>query len=84
MNESSSQIQPAYLTIGQLCVYSGVCRTILRKWLQAGMPHYRIGRSIRVRRNDFDKWLEQFRTEGTVPADRLVRLLDEAVKEASA
>ncbi len=56
---------PEYMTLAELAAYSSMSKSTLRKWLRIGMPHYRLGRSIRIKRNEFDQWLEQFRAAGT-------------------
>jgi len=45
------------------------------------MPHFKLGRSIRIKRNDFDGWLEQFRAAGTDRNSRRKQALKEAVQE---
>ena len=55
------EISPEYLSLRDLAVYSGVCRNTLLKWLEYGMPCYRVDRCIRVKKSDFDQWFRQFR-----------------------
>ena len=57
-----------YLTISDLAEYASVSRNTLKKWLDYGMPHYRVDRCLRVKRGEFDKWMQQFRY-GTESAD---------------
>ena len=42
------------------------------------MPHYRIGRCIRVRKSEFDVWVKQFRN-GT--SNDLDAIWDQVMKE---
>lgn len=56
---------PEYLTLEQLAVYSGMSINTLRNWKASGMPYYKLGRSIRVKRGDFDAWALQFKASGT-------------------
>jgi hypothetical protein len=52
----------------------------LKKWLRDfKMPHYRIGRCIRVRKSEFDGWVKQFRN-GTSKPD-LDTLWNQVMKE---
>jgi excisionase family DNA binding protein len=55
---------PEYLTLTDLAEYVSVCPNTLKKWATCGMPIYRIGRCIRVKKSEFDAWLGQFR-QGT-------------------
>jgi excisionase family DNA binding protein len=50
-----------YLSLTDLMAYASVSKNTLKKWMDYGMPFYRIGRSIRVRKSEFDKWMQQFR-----------------------
>ncbi len=52
----------------------------MKKWLHDyNMPHYRIGRCIRVRKSEFDVWVRQFRN-GTSKPD-LDTLWNQVMKE---
>jgi len=58
----ASNFSPEYFSLSGLAIYASVSRNTLKKWLHDfNMPHYRIGRCIRVRKSEFDVWLEQFR-----------------------
>lgn len=61
-------INPEYFTINDLAQYASVCRNTLKKWLAYGMPFYRVGRCLRVKKGEFDAWMQQFRN-GTESAD---------------
>ena len=53
---------PEYLSLSGLAVYASASKNTLKKWLREfNMPHYRIGRCIRVRKSEFDVWVKQFR-----------------------
>jgi excisionase family DNA binding protein len=54
---------PEYMTLADLAAYASVCPNTLKKWANCGMPVYRIGRCIRVKRSEFDEWLQQFRSD---------------------
>jgi excisionase family DNA binding protein len=70
---------PEYLDLKQLSVYASVARNTLKKWLKSGMPHYRVGRCIRVRVDEFNDWMNRFRV-GTSKPD-LDDVLDQAMRE---
>jgi len=57
-----------YLTMNDLAKYAAVCRTTLKKWLAYGMPCYRVGSCLRVKKGEFDAWMRQFRN-GTESVD---------------
>ncbi len=70
-----------YVNLAQLAEYSSLSQSTLRKWLKIGMPHFRLGRSIRVKLEDFDAWLEKFRTDGSTINNRRKHLIDSVVSE---
>jgi len=57
----NGQASPEYLDLNQLAAYASVARNTLKKWLKSGMPHYRVGRCIRVRVDEFNEWMNRFR-----------------------
>ncbi len=73
--ESASE----YLSLADLAAYISVCPNTLKKWVDCGMPVYRIGRCIRVKKSEFNEWLGQFR-QGTFKPD-LDAILDQVMKE---
>jgi excisionase family DNA binding protein len=50
-----------YLSLADLAVYASVCVNTLKSWIARGMPHYKVGAVIRVKRTEFDAWMMQFR-----------------------
>lgn len=68
-----------YLTLAELAAYSKISVRQLRKYLAlppgAALPCYRPGRSVRVRRHEFDAWFAQYRTRGKVAVARVLREL---------
>lgn len=81
MPKAQTDIVPEYLTIEQLAVYSGLSVCTLRNWRQSGMPYYKLGRSVRVKRSDFDAWVARFQVNGTPESDRLRAAMAEAIEE---
>jgi excisionase family DNA binding protein len=61
-------IAPEYLKLVDLTAYASVSKNTLKKWLDCGMPVYRVGRCVRVKRSEFDQWMQQFR-DGTESQD---------------
>ena len=72
---------PAYLKLPELAIYASASRSTLKKWLECGMPHYRIGRCIRVKLSEFDEWFEQYRVGAFAEKD-LDATWQEVMKEA--
>jgi excisionase family DNA binding protein len=70
-----------YMSLKELSDYSRLHTNLLRSWVKEGMPHFRIGRRIRVKRSEFDAWMEKkFRTKGTAE-DRFKAAILEAKQE---
>jgi excisionase family DNA binding protein len=79
-------MESEYLTIRQLSQYTSLHRNTLINWMKRGMPFYRIGRSVRVKRTDFDLWMRnnfQERAGGT-PKKSLKDVLEETLMEVHA
>jgi len=72
---------PEYMNMAELAAYSSLSKSTLRKWLRMGMPYYKLGRSIRIKRSDFDGWLKQFRSKGTTAKDDLNAIWKEVFSE---
>jgi hypothetical protein len=65
----NSPIEPGYLDLRTLATYSS-CST---RWLRDRLvdrthplPHYRVGGKLLVKRDDFDRWVAQYRHDRTV------------------
>jgi excisionase family DNA binding protein len=53
-----------FLTIDELSEYLSVRRSTLYALVEkGGLPHYRVGRLIRIKRDDVDLWMESRRHE---------------------
>lgn len=53
-----------FLTIDELSEYLNLKRSTLYSLVESGeLPHYRIGRLIRFRRDDVESWMEGHRKE---------------------
>jgi excisionase family DNA binding protein len=71
--------EPEYLSLTALANYASVSLNTCKKWEAYGMPTYRIGRCIRVKKSEFDEWILQFRS-GTSKPD-LEAILDQVMRE---
>jgi excisionase family DNA binding protein len=72
------EVSTEYLSLAELAQYCSVGKKTLNKWLRNGMPYYRVGRLVRVRRSEFDAWMKQFR-RGTF--QDLDAILEQVMKE---
>jgi excisionase family DNA binding protein len=79
-------MESEYLTIKQLARYTSLHRNTLINWMKKGMPYYRIGRSVRVKRSEFDLWMRSNFQEkaGGTPKRSLKDILDETLMEVQA
>lgn len=62
---SQSTLSPGYLDLRALAVYSSCSVRWLRNRLNdstAPLPHHRVGGKILIRKEDFDVWIDGFRT----------------------
>ena len=57
-----NQVTPEYLTLADLAIYSRVGKKTLKKWINRGMPVYKVGRLVRVNVSEFNAWMRQFRS----------------------
>lgn len=50
-----------FLSINELARLLGVSRSTMNRWRDGGVgpPEFRVDRSVRFRRSDVDKWVEQ-------------------------
>ncbi len=68
-----------YLTLVELAQYWSVSKKTLHKWIKGGMPYYKVGRLVRVKKSEFDLWLKQF-CIGTSKPD-LASMWDQVMRE---
>lgn len=76
---AKQEIYPEYLSLRELEIYCGVSRNTLNKWLSYGMPCFKVDRCIRVKKSEFDHWMQQYR-RGTELQD-LDSLLSQVLEE---
>lgn len=70
-----------YLTVKQLADYASLHINTLKMWMKKGMPFYRIGRSVRVKRSEFDLWMQKNFQAGGTEKQRFDAMCEEALKE---
>jgi len=65
-----------FLTIGELSKYLNLKRSTLYGLVESGeLPHYKIGRLIRFRKSDVDRWMEDHRRENIKLEEKAKRIL---------
>ncbi len=71
-----------FLDIHELSEYLSIKRSTLYTMVESGdLPHYRIGRLIRFKRNDVDGWLETHRRERTEIDKRAEEILTNTTRQ---
>ena len=72
----STALDP-FLSLRALAAYCGLSVRTLRTYLdrppQDALPCYRVGGKVLVRRSEFDRWLERFRSCGRPGVARAMR-----------
>ncbi|RSJ18273.1 Helix-turn-helix domain protein [Streptococcus intermedius] len=58
VKEDSGQISP-FLNKRQTCQYLGISNNTLDIWIRKGMPHIRIGKTIRFDKDSIRRWMIQ-------------------------
>lgn len=57
---------PALITIKYFCLEYGVSRSTAYRLRNSGdVPHVKIGRAVRIRREDAERWYESLRDDAT-------------------
>jgi excisionase family DNA binding protein len=68
-----------FLTIGELSEYLNLKRSNLYTMVENGeLPHYRIGRLIRFKKDEVNQWMEAHRREG-INVDKKARGISKAI-----
>jgi excisionase family DNA binding protein len=68
-----------YFSLSDLAAYASVSRNTLEKWGDYGLPVYKVGGVLRVKRSEFDAWMRRFRV-GTESVD-LDSIWDQVLEE---
>lgn len=76
--KAKTQIEPGYMGLRDLSIWSGIGLTKLREHIKNGdLPAYRIkGGSFLVKLEEFNQWLEQYRYQPD-----LIRVVDEVMED---
>jgi len=70
-----------YISFKELIKYTSTSRSMLRLWIESGMPFYRLGpRCNRVKLDEFNDWVKKFRA-GTDEKIHLDSIWDEVMEE---
>jgi len=68
---------PTLLTIRQLADYLNIKRSTLYAWVEQGIiPHYKMNRLIRFKKEEIDAWLERMEKRGDESASMAKDFLD--------
>jgi excisionase family DNA binding protein len=71
----------AYVSFKGLMKYTSCSRSMLRFWIDNGMPFYRLGpRCNRVKLSEFDEWVKKFRS-GTDDTSHLETAWNQVMEE---
>ena len=61
-----------YLGVKEIAQYLGLRESFVYVLIESGrIPHYRVGRLVRFKKEDIDRWMEEHRQEPDPPAGRL-------------
>jgi len=69
-------LKDQYFDLPGLSVYSSIGVSTLRNHIRRGLPSFKVGGKILVRKSEFDQWIEQFRLHKNQDISRIV---DEAI-----
>ena len=72
-NSPAAWMEDPYLTLDDLAHYAGLSRRTLERYIHDPdhpIKAYRVGKAVRVRRSDFDRWMAD-RQVAPVPASEL-------------
>lgn len=66
-----------FLTINEISEYLNLKRSTVYSMVEAGeLPHYRIGRLIRFKRDEVDRWMDEHRKECVDVKREVKRILE--------
>ena len=74
--ETGIPLKDQYFDLSGLSVYSNLGVSTLRNHIRRGLPSFKVGGKILVRKSEFDQWIEQFRLHKKRDISRIV---DEAI-----
>jgi excisionase family DNA binding protein len=63
-NSTKPEIQPILMTVEQTAKYLNISRSATYRLInEQGLPVYRLGGSVRTRKEDIETWLQQQKSE---------------------
>ncbi len=77
-NDYSSDVKKMYYTVAETAVYTGMGERTIRDCLNDPinpLPHFRIGsagRLIRIKKDEIDAWIENFRSTSEININEIV------------
>lgn len=64
MKPAQPAIKPEWLNIKDACVYAGVSRHTISRWIDSGMKVSRFGKRYLFKKDNIDAFIEGFENEG--------------------
>jgi len=67
-NSPAAWMEDPYLTLDELAHYAGLSRRTLERYIRDPVhpiKAYRVGKAVRVRRSDYDRWIADRQTPAT-------------------
>ena len=55
---NNSNLESPFLNKQQACHYLGVSNNTLDSWIKKGLPHIRVGKTIRFDKAEINRWLQ--------------------------
>ncbi len=74
-----AKMEPMLLTVEQLSQYLSIKRSTIYAWVERRIiPHYKIQRSVRFKKEEIDQWIERLKRTEFDPGLAAEALLDNA------
>ena len=55
---NNSNLESPFLNKQQACHYLGISNNTLDSWIKRGLPHIRVGKTIRFDKAEINRWLQ--------------------------
>lgn len=55
---NNSNLESPFLNKQQACHYLGISNNTLDSWIKKGLPHIRVGKTIRFDKAEINRWLQ--------------------------
>jgi len=81
MDNRTQAITPEYLSLRDLAAYTSISTRTVSKWIKSGMPHYRIGGSLRIKRSEFDEWVKRFHVSEEDAGNKVEAVFEEVMRD---